>query len=48
MEEPNTAIRWYSSGWHLGDIYPDEYEEMLNDIMSSDEDDVYSPLDEDA
>jgi hypothetical protein len=48
MEEPISAIRWYPKGWHLGDIYPAESEEMLNEIMSSDEDDVYTPLDEDT
>lgn len=48
VEEPNTAIRWYPPGWHPGDIYPAESEEMLYEIMNNDEDDVYTPIDEDA
>ena len=40
MEDPKTAIRWYPPGWTMGDIYPAESEEMLDEIMNSDEDDV--------
>jgi hypothetical protein len=39
MEEPSTALRWYPVGWHMGEIYPAESEEVLNEIMNSDEDD---------
>ena len=48
MEEPSTALRWYPVGWHMGEIYPAESEEVLNEIMNSDEDDESSPCDEDA
>lgn len=40
IEEPDTAIRWYPTGWHPGDIYSAESEEVLDEIMNSDEDDV--------
>jgi len=39
MEELSTAFRWYPVGWRMGEIYPAESEEVLNEIMNSDEDD---------
>ena len=38
VEDPITALRWYPAGWCVEDIYPAKSEEVLEEIMNSNED----------